>query len=127
MPKKHEKITLFKTDLYAKKLDIDHTKIIKYLKKLEKDAIKVTASNYGGWHSHYYFDPFPSCVEPLNKEINKFMKQTIHKDFDIRGDLCVHNSWFIINKKVILINHTNILLTLFQELTTFNVMITLEN
>jgi len=99
MPKKHEKITLFKTDLYAKKLDMDHTKIIKYLKKLEKDAIKVTASNYGGWHSHYYFDPFPSCVEPLNKEINKFMKQTIHKDFDIRGDLCVHNSWFIINKK----------------------------
>ena len=36
MPKKHEKITLFKTDLYAKKLDMDHTKIIKYLKKLEK-------------------------------------------------------------------------------------------
>jgi len=97
--KDYDKITLFKTDLYAKQLDFDNTKILKYISKIDKDTVIVKASNFGGWHSHFYFDPFPSCLEPLNKEINKFVKETIHKDFKVRGDLSVHNGWFIVNKK----------------------------
>ena len=90
--KKHEQVTLFKTDLYAKKLEIDNKKIIKYINKIDKETVIVpNQSNHGGWHSHFYFEPFPSCVEPLNLQINSFMKETIFKDFDIRGDLCVQN------------------------------------
>jgi len=100
MSKKYEQVNLFKTDLYAKKLKIDNKKIIKYINKLDKESIIVkNQSNHGGWHSHFYYDPFPSCVEPLNSEINSFMKESIFKDFNIRGDLCVHNGWFLINNK----------------------------
>jgi len=98
--KKHEQITLFKTNLYGKKLEIDNKKIIKYINKIDRETVIVpNQSNYGGWHSHFYFEPFPSCVEQLNLQINSFMKETIFKDFDVRGDLCVHNSWFLINNK----------------------------
>lgn len=97
---KLEQITLFKTDLYATSINVNNNDIVKYLKKLDKDAIVVNnQSNHGGWHSHFYFDPFPSCLDPVNDKINKFMKETMHKDFLIRGDLCVHNSWILINKK----------------------------
>jgi uncharacterized protein (TIGR02466 family) len=97
--KDYDQITLFKTDLYAKQLDFDNTKILKYISKIDKDSVIVKASNFGGWHSHFYFDPFPSCLEPLNEQINKFVKETIHKDFQVRGDLVIHNGWFIVNKK----------------------------
>ena len=74
--KTFDKKTLFKTDIYSKILtNIDDKKIIKYINKLDKKTIKVNKSNYGGWHSHWYFDPFPSCLEDLNKEINSFMKK----------------------------------------------------
>ena len=98
--KAYEQITMFQTDLYATDLKgIDNKKIIKYLDKIPKDEHDVVASNYGGWHSPYYFDPFPSCVDDLNEKINYFVKQTLRKDFDIIGDTIIHNSWFIINKK----------------------------
>lgn len=98
--KKYEQVTLFKTDLYAKKLEVDNKKIIKYINKIDKESVIVkNQSNHGGWHSHFYFDPFPSCVEPLNQKINSFIKESIHKDFDIRGDLYVHTGWFLVNNK----------------------------
>lgn len=98
--KSFEQTTLFQTDLYSTQLkDVDHKKIIKYLNKIDKSAVDVKASNYGGWHSSYYFEPFPSCVDDLNKKINSFVKKTARKDFNIVGDTVIHNSWFIINKK----------------------------
>ena len=46
---KLEQITLFKTDLYATSINVNNNDIVKYLKKLDRDAIVVdNQSNHGG-------------------------------------------------------------------------------
>jgi len=98
---KHEAITLFEVKVYAIKLKgIDHEKIKKHIKKLKQiPNKKILASNEGGWHSQIFWEPFPTCLEDLNKKITQFIRDTARKDFEIRGDTPIHNSWIICNKK----------------------------
>lgn len=93
-------IELFQTNLYYTQLkNIDHKKIIKYVNSLQNEDHLIEASNVGGYHSPAFYHPFPSCVEKLNSEINKFLKKYVRKDFECRGDIYIHNSWFIVNKR----------------------------
>ena len=96
-----EAITLFEVKVYATKLKgIDHEKIKKQLKKLKQiQRNPIEASNEGGWHSEIFWNPPPTYLEALNKKIVKFVQETARKDFEIRGDTPIHNSWFICNKK----------------------------
>jgi len=101
MTKNDETITLFEVKVYATKLkSIDHKKIKKHIKKLKTVPTKtIITSNEGGWHSQFFWDPFPTCVEDLNKKIKEFVKKTAREEFEIKGDTPIHNSWFICNKK----------------------------
>ena len=92
-------IELFKTNLYHTELnDIDHKKIKKYVNAIKKEEHQIEASNVGGFHSQYFYTPFPSCVEKLNNKINNFIKENVRKDYSCKGEIFIHNSWFISNK-----------------------------
>lgn len=101
MIKNNETITLFEVKLYATKLkNIEHEKIKNHIKKLKKIPNNpIITSNEGGWHSPFFWYPFPTCLENLNKKIKEFVAKTARKEFEIRGDTPIHNSWFICNKK----------------------------
>ena len=101
MTKEKEAITLFEVKVYATKLkNINHTKIKNYIKKLKTvPANPIVTSNEGGWHSKFFWNPFPTCVEDLNKKITEFIRETARKEFEVRGDTPIHNSWFMCNKK----------------------------
>tara|TARA_R100000687_G_C6442205_1_gene161095 strand:- start:381 stop:947 length:567 start_codon:yes stop_codon:yes gene_type:complete len=92
-------IELFKTNLYYKEIkNIDHKKIKKYVNTIKKEEHKITASNVGGYHSQYFYSPFPSCLDKLNNEINGFLKESVRKEYLCKGEVFIHNSWFISNK-----------------------------
>jgi len=98
--KSYEMHEMFTTPIYAKKLkNIDNKKIIKYLNKIKHERHNLNSSAEGGHHTQYFFYPFPTVVEDLNKEIESFVKEAPFKDFEVRGTPSVHNSWFIINNK----------------------------
>ena len=98
--KTHETFELFQTNAYATILKgIDNKKISKYVNKIKPQEHRIYASNIGGWHSHYFYYPFPACVLDLNKKIEAFVRKTIRKDMECLGDTPIHNSWFISNKK----------------------------
>ena len=62
MTKEKEAITLFEVKVYATKLkNINHTKIKNYIKKLKTvPANPIVTSNEGGWHSKFFWNPFPT-------------------------------------------------------------------
>ena len=98
---KHDEITLFEVKIYAIKLKkIDNDKIKNFIKKQKQVPSELYLSNEGGWHSQLFrHGIYPTCVEDLNLEINKFTNDTIRKDFEVKGTTAIHCSWFMSNKK----------------------------
>jgi uncharacterized protein (TIGR02466 family) len=94
-----KEIVLFKTNVYHTILkNVDNEKIKTYVSKIKNEPHHIITSNLNGYHSRIFHDPFPVCVDNLHKVIKKNLNK-VAKDYQCKGDLYPHLSWFMINKK----------------------------